>query len=78
MANYKLPRGLRRKDGEIVAAAGWHLVPCDGDAHRTVYIDHCGACLPLWGKVAVPEHLDSVAAYREALGAADAAGEVKP
>lgn len=28
------------------------LVPCPGEAHTTIYIDHCMLCAPRWGYMA--------------------------
>lgn len=25
--------------------------PCNGDAHSNAFIDHCGVCMPHWGKI---------------------------
>lgn len=32
-------------------------VKCSGEAHSNPYIDHCGVCMPHWGKypVAIPK-----------------------
>jgi hypothetical protein len=28
-----------------------NLIPCDGEAHRNPFVDHCGQCAPRWGQV---------------------------
>lgn len=35
---------------------------CNGEAHSNPYIDHCGVCMPHWGKypVAVPKDAPGV------------------
>lgn len=33
----------------ILLPSNW--VECTGEAHQNLYIDHCGSCLPNWGKV---------------------------
>lgn len=29
-------------------------VPCTGEAHENIFIDHCGCCAPRWGRVPGP------------------------
>jgi hypothetical protein len=52
------PRGFYRATyggAELAVRIGYHLVPCDGEAHRNAFIDNCGQCLGhVWGWVAIP------------------------
>ena len=48
---------------------GFHLVPCDGEAHSNGYIDNCSCCMPLWGWVAVLDRFSSLAEHRAARSA---------
>jgi len=38
------------------------LIPCPGEAHSNPFIDHCGTCMPRWGKVEEEAPLDLQAA----------------
>ena len=33
-------------------------VKCTGEAHSNPFIDHCGVCMPHWGKYPVAVHKD--------------------
>ena len=47
--------GMVDCDGRITpqgaAFFGFRLERCTGEAHSNAYVDHCGICAPLWGKV---------------------------
>jgi len=38
------------------------LVPCPGEAHSNPHIDHCGTCMPRWGRIEEEAPLDLHAA----------------
>ena len=53
---------------EEVPAPGWKWTDCNGEAHSNANIDHCGVCLPRWGRILVPDE-----DYLQRLGEIDAA-----
>jgi hypothetical protein len=34
-------------------------VECNGEAHSNPYIDHCGVCMPYWGRYPMPVTKDT-------------------
>lgn len=59
----RVERGNRRP---VYVRKGFHLVPCDGEAHTSAYIDNCMLCAPLWGDIAIPAWCRDLEHYRDA------------
>jgi len=69
----------QRRNGalrNVYVRKGWHLVPCDGEAHQPggAFIDNCMICAPLWGDVAIPSWCTGMEHYRDAVAAVRALG----
>lgn len=50
-----------------VRAPTGNLLPCPGSAHENPFIDHCGTCMPRWGRIDELFPIDLDIAARECL-----------